>query len=797
MISPRWTKVLRDLWSNKARTILVIASIGIGVFAVGLVMALYAILLNDLNADYLSANPHGAIIYPESFDDDVVEIVKRMPEVGAAEGRASITATVAGATKKIPISIQRIPAVDQMQIDTIRYEGEGAFPPLGLHEIYIERSGASAIPAREGDTITVTIGENRQRELRVAGIVHDVTGFSYAFSQQLSGFVNEETLTWLGGEADYNQLYITVARDQSNEAHVNRVAQNVAEKIEKGGREVYYTFVYQPGQHPIGSFVAAMLTLLGGLGVLAVFLSAFLVVNTMNALLSQHIRQIGMMKAIGADSNQLIGMYIGLVLSYGAIAFLIAAPLSGYLAYSLASALASFLNFNLLGFRFIPVAVVLQLIVALLVPLAAAAGPVISGTRLTVREAISNYGLSAGQFGKSLVDRMVESIRFLSRPLLISLRNTFRRKTRLALTLFTLTLGGAIFIAIFNIRTSIVVEINKTLGYFLSDINVSLDKQYRIKEIEQIALRIPDVTAIEGWGISTGQLMSSDDKTSVQVLLWAPPAGSALIKPVMTAGRWLLPEDQNALVVGNHLLKKRPDLKVGDAVTIKIKGKESKWQIVGTYVLTGNVEPPFVYANNEYLAKMRDEIDLTSEFRVITASQDALTETRVGKALEKMLKDKGINATGITTGSEIRVQQAQQIDVLIYALMAMAILIALVGGLGLMGTMSMNVMERTREIGVMRSIGASDLTILGMVIFEGLLIGVMSWLLGALLAIPISKVLGDAVGYSLLTVPLNMTFSFDGFIIWLIVVLIISTLASFMPARNAVRLTVRDVLAYE
>jgi putative ABC transport system permease protein len=142
-------------------------------------------------------------------------------------------------------------------------------------------------------------------------------------------------------------------------------------------------------------------------------------------------------------------------------------------------------------------------------------------------------------------------------------------------------------------------------------------------------------------------------------------------------------------------------------------------------------------------------------------------------------------------------KQTASIDVLVYTLMVMAVLIALVGGLGLMGTMSMNVMERNREIGVMRAIGASDFTVQQMVIVEGMVIGVISWFLGALLAFPISLVLDYIVGIAFVTSPLDFIISPYGFMIWLAGVLILSALASYLPARSASRLTVREVLAYE
>ena len=129
--------------------------------------------------------------------------------------------------------------------------------------------------------------------------------------------------------------------------------------------------------------------------------------------------------------------------------------------------------------------------------------------------------------------------------------------------------------------------------------------------------------------------------------------------------------------------------------------------------------------------------------------------------------------------------------------MIMALLIALVGGLGMTSTMSINVFERTREIGVMRAIGASSGAIMRLVLVEGMLIGVISWILGAILAYPIAKILGYAVGVSMLKSPLKFVFALDGLLVWLALMLVISVLASALPARNATRLTVREVLAYE
>ena len=114
-----------------------------------------------------------------------------------------------------------------------------------------------------------------------------------------------------------------------------------------------------------------------------------------------------------------------------------------------------------------------------------------------------------------------------------------------------------------------------------------------------------------------------------------------------------------------------------------------------------------------------------------------------------------------------------------------------------MSTMSLTVLERTREIGVMRAIGAADGDIQRIVITEGLAIGVLSWMLGVMLSIPITFVLDYGVGISIFQSPLNAVFSWTGSFVWLFGILLVAVLASAIPALRASRLAIRETLVYE
>jgi putative ABC transport system permease protein len=111
--------------------------------------------------------------------------------------------------------------------------------------------------------------------------------------------------------------------------------------------------------------------------------------------------------------------------------------------------------------------------------------------------------------------------------------------------------------------------------------------------------------------------------------------------------------------------------------------------------------------------------------------------------------------------------------------------------------MGLSVMERTREIAVLRSLGGQDGVVRRMVVGEGVLIALISWFASIPASIPIGMKLGDALGVSLLSRPLTYGFSYSAAAIWLGLVILIAIFSSLAPSANAVKLTVRDALARE
>lgn len=795
-MTSRWKKIWADFWGNKSRTFLTILTIMVGTFSVGFNANLGAYMLESMDGDYLSANPSEASIYASPFDDDMVKIAREMPGVNAAEGNRTASAHLIPSQGE-PISIQftGIETPADLTLNQLKPKyGEPSIPTFDDKQVLLDAS-AESLGYKIGDILMIELDNGRQRQLTLAGYVHDVAGFPYNLAQTINAYVTPSTLEWLGGSRDYTALAVSVSENPTDAEHVTAVAQAVADRMERAGVEVYFVNVYQPGHHFAWSISQGIFFVLSVLGYMTVLLSGFLIVNTITAIMTQQTRQIGIMKSVGGGNSQIFAMYVVLVLGFGVAALLIAVPLANAAARSIGGGMATYLNFNPLPFKMYPSAIVQQSIVALLVPLLAALWPVYNSVRITVREAISDYGIGGDARPKDV--SVSKKALFLPRPMRLSLRNAFRRKLRLGLTLFSLVLGGAIFIGVYNLWASFDKTIEDIQGYFMADINVSFGRYYRYEEVASVAESIPGVSSVEGWTEYPGTLISDEESAGTQILFVAPPSTSTLIDPIITGGRWLTTGDENAIVIGNHLLNIFPELKIGDWLTIEIDGKETQWNIVGFYTITGNVNPPLLYVNYEYLSQVIGAPGQVYSLRVLTDGHDSVTQKRVNDQLLALFEKRGIQIGSTQLGADFINSQKAQTDVLVYFMLVMAVLIAIVGGLGLMGTMSINVLERTREIGVMRAIGASNLDIQGIVIVEGLVIGLISWAISILLSFPITSILTFGVGMAVLTAPMPAVFGSSGIIAWLLITIILATVASALPARRASRLTVRDTLVYE
>ncbi|HQX01430.1 MAG TPA: ABC transporter permease, partial [Anaerolineales bacterium] len=678
-------------------------------------------------------------------------------------------------------------------------------------EVVLELGALDHIDVKVGDTVEFQLQDGSLKTMKVVGVVQDTAMGAGDFLASPYGYISMDTLQYLQQPDSYNRAYVTVGAGGDDISYIREVGAELKDKLEKNGTLVVRTRYAMTHEHPLASTVNAILGILLALGILIVFLSSSLIANTLSALLTQHLRHIGVIKLVGGRRTQVLVMYLALIMAFGVLALLIAVPLGGQGAYGLSLFISSQLNFNILGYRIVPMALGIQIAVGLLVPLVAGLAPVINGSRITVLRALSgdltgdeNQPHGQHEARVSWFDwMMIRATRILAsrgihfpRPFIISLRNTFRRRGRLILTLFTLTMGGAIFIAVFNVRTTLHDYIGAIGKYFAADISLDFDQPYRLREIQQMLGQVDGIVDMEGWQFVSGELLDENSIVLENINIFAPPADSALIQPILVSGRWLRVDDVRKLAMSEAALGYFPNIKPGDHVKLKINGREEDWEVIGIFKFVDR-EGVLAYAPYEYISQMNNLVNQSYSFRLVTDQHDRAYQDAKAEELDVFFRERGFNVRVAEAGRASLDTAVESLDTLVVFLLIMAILTAVVGAMGLTGTMGMNVLERTREIGIMRAIGADDRAVMRTIIAEGFVIGFMSFVLAIILSIPFTYLLSTIVSLAVFETPIDVIFTFTGYGIWFGLVLVLSVVASIVPARNAARLTIREVLSYE
>ena len=802
---PRWKKVLADLWGNLTRSALVVASITIGLLAIGIIATIHFVITQDMRTGYHAINPANIFVSAGLYDKGYLDHLEHVPGVRQAAGARQVALRLeSNPGEWIGVRLKSMPDLNQMAINQVHLV-QGVWPPAD-HQIVVESSKLYKTNAGLGDYVTIETTSGKNRKLQIVGVVYDQSvgaessGTSGFFTAPVQGYVTQKTLKWLEVPMPYllNTIYARVSGDSTNPNYLEAEANVVTDDMKKNNLTVNSTATRSSFEHPNSTIVQAISSLLFVLGLLVVFLSGFLITNTLQALLDQQVTQIGIMKTVGGRRSQISFVYMAFILVLGILAFAIAVPVAYQVSFGLMDFLSIKLNMVVQGHRLIPQVVLIQGGLALIVPQVAAFLPIWQGSGLSVKDALSGSARNLNP-SNGWLDHLLARIRWLSRPMRISVRNVFRRKGRLILTLVTLTMGGAVFIATFNVRVSLNQYVAQLSHYFRADVNLTLNRPYRIAEIDNMLTGLPGIKRVEGWAGARAEMVMADGTSGESVSLLAPPANSDLVKPIMLEGRWIEPGDQNAIVLNDLFVSEYPQVHIGDTLKLKVNGDDKDFVVVGFFRFAGKVAGLLAYTNYDYLSELINQPNQATSFRIV-ADQKGLNNDQqlvLAKTIEARLRIYNVDINDITTGFDMSSTAADGFNVLTGFLLFLASLTAMVGSIGLAGTMSMNVMERTREIGVMRAIGASNRTLMNMVIVEGTLIGMISWILGCLLAFPMSKILSDTVSQAIFSSPSNLALTPTGFIIWLAAVLILSILASVMPARNASRLTIREVLAYE
>lgn len=792
-----WKKIWSDVFDNLGRTIQVVLIIAIGSMAVGSIFGALDLLQKDILANWKPRHPAsiGLSLGDKGVDQGMIDTVERFKEVDMAEGQLveSIKWRLSPDEPWQPATLRAREDYEEMKLHTVSLE-EGEWPHAKLLAV---NKGFSL---KTGDQVYIFIND-KERLMEIGGVVLYHNTAPPGFGGNPDFFITQEYFGELTGIKNYRYLNASVPEPFTLD-RARAAAQRIEDKIDGEGVSVYpgtakETKVIAPDEHPAQDPINGVFFILQIMAFAILILGMFLVYNTITAVISRQIPQIGVLKAIGATRGQILMLYYTIVFIYGLLAIVVSVPLGALGAHGLRALLDSMMNMT--GpFTFSLQAILIQAGICLLAPVLISTQPILRGAGITVREAISNYGLSGGG---GWLDRLMAQLAFLPRMTSMAVSNTFRNKTRVMMTQVTLVGAGVLFMAVLSAQSSV----QYTFGPVLFDTLratafFSFEKGERFQKVEHLVQPgQPTDEQVEMWAFVNGEMRPAsrpdgfDDRS---VVVTGIPLPSTIYGVQLRAGRWLQPDDTFALVM--HQKEARElGVGVGDWVTLDIPTKrDTNWLVVG--LVNDPIDNRRILAPRETLLIADRQVGRGHMLFVKTTSNDPASALTLATKLRRSFDKQGVDlaARKSDTLYLLSEEAISSFNIIIYLFLIMAILIAIVGGIALSGVLSINVLERRVEIGILRAIGASNTAIAILFITEGVLLGWLSWLIAVPLSYPLSLGLSAAVGLSV-DAEISFQYAVSSIWIWLGIITLLSIIASWLPAQGAIKVSVRESLSYE
>ena len=647
-----------------------------------------------------------------------------------------------------------------------------------------------------GDVMRIRLNTDKIFDLRYSGALYDVTVPAGPAATRWNLYIAERTLADLDLDTRPTRLLIQTTPGTSI-AQKYALAERLNDALAKRGVIVRGVNVNERNEHWAAATAGGIILILVLVGAVTLIMSGFLIINVVNGLLLSQKKIIGIMKIVGGDRWQIFGVYLAMMASLGGLALLIAMPLSGLLGRTIATFISGVINFDVTQSGFTAPIAALEVVVALLVPLVFSAGPIWAALRITPAEAISEV---TPRQTTSLLERILAKLENMPRILMLAFRSLFRNNVRLVVTMLTLIVAGGIFISILNLRDGIPVTLKRNLAINNADITLAFAAPISRIGIVNRALQVAGVTHAEGWLTTQATVVRAVGDGST-LILSGGAEDSRTVLPPLVSGRWLSAysaQTRDELVLSIGVLDSEPNLKLGDVLTLKRAGETHTFRIVGFVSRSGGPAASTfpAYGHYETIERVGGLANMATSVRVLTADTSKANTDQLAEVLRKSYEAANVTVVNVTTKAQTLGNVLTALNVIITLMIVVATLIGIVGGLGLAGTMSLNVMERTREVGVMRAVGAESPDLRLMFVIEGLLIGLLSALIAFVVSVPLSMLIGTALGTALRLGAISLQFSPVGYVLWPLIVSVVSILASISPAQRASRISIREALAY-
>lgn len=780
-------KALKDFLIDKRRFITSMLAILLGVLSFGITMFSHNIISRELVDVYNEINPISASITVNKIDDNLIKLTNDFSEIKDYEIKSHYNLRVkTNSSETKHLELFSVNDFNNTKLNKIHYE-EGEKNPK-LHEALIERDAMGVANISLGDSLNVILPNNKEFPLKVTGKLADIALHPASVHNSVYLYVSHKTLSEMG--LSQNKIEFILKNNKYDRDHILNSSSDYAKLLEANGYNVLSVDVPKtPGISMHLEEYQSSLFLLQVFAFVSFIFGCMIMANLISTILSGQTKQIGILKSIGASTNRIIISYMLAFCTLILSILLISLPLALFLTGKVSSFLLSFGNMHLADFSIPYYLLIIYLILILIIPLIIVYFPIQKGIKISIKEALNNTISSKD------TKIPISKTKYFSRPVILSLRNALRNKKRFILNVTTLSISGAMFVAIVTSLFTVKSTISETMNSFKFDYHIVTTKpDNNIKDnFDKTIKSIPQLINYENWGSSSTKIVNKNGDISSTVSVLSPIKDSKMFSPILLEGRWLK-NNSNEIAISKKFFETEPNYKLGDKINLKFDNEINEFKIVGIIKDLGS---PTIFMDQE-------------DFNLLVPSKLQYDNIKMNLDLTKNRRQVYDNVEDYLSDNNIPVMQHQSkkdmdnivqshFNVTMQTFLFVIFMLVIVSGFGLAVTMNSQVLERTREIGIMKAIGASRRQIIKLITIESKFITLTAWVISIFIGTPLSLLGIYIFETSLIKIPLTINFTsfITAYIIWLILTFIIASRSSKTASKRASKMTIKNALNIE
>jgi putative ABC transport system permease protein len=784
MVSASLRKSITDLSRRRARTGFTVATLALAVASISF-LAIPTLIDRSMQEEVRVGKLADATVTmrPLLLTDEQLAAIEALPNVAAIEPGIRVNARVLVGERRAPALVIGVRDFARQGVDAVRLES-GAYPGPGEVLTEVQNANVGVYDGHAEDTARV-VGAGG---LRITGEGRNIPGGEEVQNEHLIVlYATADTIAALGGERGYDRLAIRL-RDPSRAAEtverVRRYLDTVPGFAGFAGLPEFRALGDWPGKADTEMFAE----FLSVITLLALLSALVLISNTMTTLVAEQTGEIGIMRAVGARRRQVALVYLRTALLLGVLGAVVGLALGIVLANLLASYFGSMYWAIDVGFGVDETVLVASIAVGVLAPVLAALPAIRRGVRVDLREALESTGSAVG--GQHAGDRLLRRARFLPRTMQIGLRGVGQRRRRSLATALIVALAVGNLLAVLALASAATENSRTSWSNHLEDIRLWTSGR---ELFDARALRTIDTTP----GVARAQpaLVKDAELAGEEAFVWGVPR-QPLFRYRLSDGRWFDAAEERArerVAVIERNLAQFAGVDVGDQVTLTTVAGPAQFRIIGM-ATNQQEEGTVLYVPLTTLRSVLDQPTGVSTYWIKTTSPDEALIDRTTTVLDDRLTALGYDVATETSYVMER-DEIEENRTITTTIGVLGFLIVAMSMVGLANAITMSIIERTREIGILRCIGARARDVRRIFATEGVTLALAGWLLGVPLGYALTRLLVWLI-WEIAGVRLPVVFPFWNVWIALAGTVALALLVLLLPLRRAVRFRPGDALRY-